>query len=172
MAATIELVFVHGIDPGLSRCGYCVIDAAARSPRVVAMGVFRTPPERPVAERLAELLVDFRSVLDEFPAGAVAIERVLFQTNVRTAMSVGQASGVLIAEAAGRGVPVVEYSPNEVKSAVAGHGSADKAQVQEMVRRLLGLSAPPRPADAADAAAIALTHVAMGALGRSVERAR
>jgi crossover junction endodeoxyribonuclease RuvC len=121
---------------------------------------------------LAELLVDFRSVLDEFPADAVAIERVLFQTNVRTAMSVGQASGVLVAEAAGRGVPVVEYSPNEVKSAVAGHGAADKAQVQEMVRRLLGLSAPPRPPDAADAAAIALTHVAVGSLGRCVERAR
>jgi len=136
----------------------------------VALGVFRTDPSRPVPQRLAELLQDFRTVLDEFPAGAVAVERVLFQTNVRTAMGVGQASGVLMAEAAGRGVDVVEYSPNEVKSAIAGDGAADKEQVQEMVRRLLGLQQAPRPADASDAAAIALTHVAVASLSRRVER--
>jgi crossover junction endodeoxyribonuclease RuvC len=165
-------VFVHGIDPGLSRCGYCVIDASARAPRAVALGVFRTDPSAPVPQRLAELLVDFCSVLDEFPASSLAVERVLFQANVRTAMGVGQASGVLVAEAARRGVPVAEYSPNEIKSAVAGDGAADKRQVQEMVRRLLGLAAPPRPADAADAAAIALTHVAVGSLARRVGVAR
>jgi crossover junction endodeoxyribonuclease RuvC len=159
----MERMFVYGVDPGLSRCGYCVLDASGRDPRAVALGVFRTEPQLPVPERLAELLVDFRSLLAEFPPHSVAVERVLFQTNVRTAMGVGQASGVLMAEAASRGVPVREYSPNEVKQAVTGDGAADKAQVQQMVQLLLRLAAPPRPPDAADAAAIALTHVAVTA---------
>jgi crossover junction endodeoxyribonuclease RuvC len=159
----MERMFVYGLDPGLSRCGYCVLDARGRDPHAVALGVFRTEPQLPVPERLAELLVDFRSLLAEFPPYSVAVERVLFQTNVRTAMGVGQASGVLMAEAASRGVPVREYSPNEVKQAVTGDGAADKAQVQQMVQLLLRLAAPPRPPDAADAAAIALTHVAVTA---------
>jgi len=110
--------------------------------------------------RLAELWSDVHQLLDEFPPQAVAIERVLFQTNVRTAISVAQAAGVVMAEAASRGIEVVEYSPNQVKDAVAGYGGADKEQVQQMVQILLRLDQPPRPADAADAAAIALTHVA------------
>ncbi|CAN5687922.1 hypothetical protein BH10ACT3_BH10ACT3_12860 [soil metagenome] len=88
---------------------------------------------------------------------------MLFYTNVRTALSVCQASGGVMAEAAGRGIDVVEYSPNQVKDAVAGYGGADKEQVQQMVQMLLGLAEPPRPADAADAAAIALTYVAFNA---------
>ncbi len=126
----------------------------------MALGVFRTDPAKQVPERLAELWSDVRALLDEFRPGAVAIERVLFQTNVRTAMSVGQASGVVMAEAASRSLPVVEYSPNQVKDAVAGFGGADKEQVQRMVQMLLALDAPPSPPDAADAAAVALTHVA------------
>jgi crossover junction endodeoxyribonuclease RuvC len=153
-------VFVLGVDPGLSRCGYCVVQVERGHTRAVALGVFRTAPADPVPTRLAELWSDVRSVLDEFPVDAVAVERVLFQVNVRTAMSVGQASGVVMAEAASRGLPVREYSPNEVKDAVAGHGSADKAQVQRMVQVLLDLDTPPEPPDAADAAAVALTHVA------------
>lgn len=154
-------MFVIGIDPGLSRCGYCVLEATAgRPPRAVALGTFTTPPDRAVPQRLAELRADVVALLDEYPVGAVAVERVLFQVNVRTAMSVGQASGVVMAEAASRGCEVVEYSPNEVKEAVTGDGAADKEQVQVMVQRLLGLAAPPRPADAADAAAVALCHVA------------
>lgn len=158
---TIEPVFVLGVDPGLSRCGYCVLGGDPRRPRAAALGVLRTSPEAPVPARLAELAGDFRALLDEFRPAAVAVERVLFQVNVRTAMGVGQASGVLMAEAAGRGLDVVEYSPNQVKDAVAGHGAADKDQVQRMVQILLDLPAPPSPPDAADAAAIALTHLAM-----------
>ena len=116
--------------------------------------------------RLAELRDDFRGLLDEFSPTAVAVERVLFQVNVRTAMGVGQASGVLMAEAASRGTDVAEYSPNQVKDAVAGHGDADKEQVQQMVQILLDLPAPPNPPDAADAAAVALTHVAMAGVPR------
>lgn len=153
-------MFVLGVDPGLSRCGYCVVQSERGRTRAVALGVFRTDPGNTVPDRLAELVRDVRGLLDEFPVDSVAIERVLFQVNVRTAMSVGQASGVVMAEAAGRGLGVTEYSPNEVKDAVAGFGGADKAQVQRMVQLLLDLPAVPDPPDAADAAAVALTHVA------------
>jgi crossover junction endodeoxyribonuclease RuvC len=157
-------VFVLGIDPGLSRCGYCVLrvgGSGSRTDRAVALGVFRTDPALSIPVRLAELAADVSALLDEFPPTAVAVERVLFQVNVRTAMSVGQASGVVMAEAARRGVDVVEYSPNQVKDTVAGHGGADKAQVQRMVQLLLDLPVPPEPPDAADAAAIALTHASV-----------
>jgi crossover junction endodeoxyribonuclease RuvC len=153
-------VFVLGIDPGLSRCGYCCLDGSTRPPTPIALGIVTTPPGTPVPNRLAELQHEIRLLLDECRPQVVAIERVLFQTNVRTAMSVGQASGVVMAEAAGRGCDVVEYSPNQVKEAVAGFGGADKEQVTQMVQMLLGLAKPPRPADAADAAAIALCHLA------------
>lgn len=154
-------MFVVGIDPGLSRCGYCVlaVQGPGRS-RAVAVGVITTPVDLPVPRRLAILQRDVRDLFDDYPPGAVAIERVLFQVNVSTAMSVGQASGIVMAEAASRGCDVVEYSPNQVKEAIAGYGSADKEQVQEMVRRLLGHTTVLRPADAADAAAVALCHVA------------
>jgi crossover junction endodeoxyribonuclease RuvC len=163
-------VFVLGVDPGLSRCGYCVVQSVRGRTRAVALGVFRTDPADVVPARLAELLADVRGLLDEFPVSAVALERVLFQVNVRTAMSVGQASGVIMAEAAGRGMDVAEYSPNEIKDAVAGYGSADKVQVQRMVQLLLELDAVPEPPDAADAAAVALTHVAhtAGRTGRAL----
>ena len=134
---------------------------AAATPGPLRWACCARTPASPCRNRLAELSADFRSLLDEFSPVAVAVERVLFQVNVRTAMGVGQASGVLMAEAAGRGMDVVEYSPNQVKDAVAGHGNADKKQVQRMVQILLDLAEPPHPPDAADAAAIALTHVAM-----------
>lgn len=119
-----------------------------------------TPADDPLPHRLAEIQQEVRALIEEWRPEAVAVERVLFQVNVRTAMGVGQSSGVVMAEAARQGVPVVEYSPNEIKSAVAGYGGADKEQVATMVQRLLGLPAPPRPADAADAAAVALCHLA------------
>jgi len=164
-------VFVLGLDPGLTRCGYCVLDATdPRTPRAAALGVLRTEPTDAVHFRLAELQREVRSLLAEFRPSAVAVERVLFQVNVRTAMSVGQASGVAMVEAVAAGCEVAQYSPNEVKSAVAGWGGADKEQVQRMVQTLLGLAVPPHPFDAADAAALALCHVAMAptraALGR------
>src|SRR3954462_5087094 len=123
--------FVLGIDPGLSRCGYCVLAVEGRGDsRAVAAGVLTTPTDLPVPQRLAMLQRDVRELLDDYPPVAVAIERVLFQVNVSTAMSVGQASGIVMAEAASRGCAVVEYSPNQVKEAVAGHGGAGKEQVQ------------------------------------------
>jgi len=164
-------VFVLGIDPGLSRCGYCVLHHEGRTSRAVALGVITTPPSTELPLRLVELQDEVRSLLVEFEPQVLAVERVLFQVNARTAMSVGQASGICMAEAAARGCDVVQYSPNQVKQVVAGWGGADKQQVQRMVQSLLHLPAPPKPADAADAAALALCHVAMAPMRRAVAAA-
>lgn len=152
-------VFVLGIDPGLSRCGYGVVEHGRR-PRAIAAGVIRTDPalERPV--RLRELQLEVRSLIAEYRPAVVAIERILFQANVASAMSVGQASGLVMAEASGLGCVVVEYSPNEVKQAVAGWGGAGKDEVGQMVQTLLNLPKLLKPADAADAVAVALCHLA------------
>ena len=119
-----------------------------------------TPAEMDRALRLAELQSDIRALIAELKPDVVAVERVLFQRNAATAMSVGQAVGVVLAESAAAGCEVVEYSPNEVKEAVAGWGGADKQEIAEMVRVLLGLGELLRPADAADAVAVALCHLA------------
>jgi crossover junction endodeoxyribonuclease RuvC len=165
-------MFVLGIDPGLSRCGYCVL-ATGSSPargRAVALGVITTPPSDPLPRRLVELQAEIRDLVAEHRPAVLAIERLLFQVNVRTAMAVGQASGVVIAEAAAAGCDVAEYSPNQVKQAVAGWGGASKEQVQRMVQTLLGLAEVPDPPDAADAAAVALCHVAMAPLAAAAAR--
>jgi crossover junction endodeoxyribonuclease RuvC len=153
---------VLGIDPGLSRCGYGCLDAgsAGRGARPVAIGVLRTPVAVPVPERLAELQRELRALIAELRPDAVAVERVFFQTNVRTAIGVAQASGLALAEAVNAGAVVAEYTPNQVKEAVAGWGGAGKEEVGKMVHALLRLEAPLRPADAADAAALALCHLA------------
>jgi len=152
---------VLGVDPGLTRCGYAVLEA--RGPHitaVVSLGVVTTSRDHDVPSRLADLHREMSSLLDECQPEEVAVERVFFQNNVRTAMSVGQASGVALSLAALRGLTVQQYTPSQVKDAVTGWGGADKAQVQRMVQARLGLSRPPQPADAADAAAIALCHIA------------
>jgi crossover junction endodeoxyribonuclease RuvC len=128
----------------------------------VAFGVIRTPPGDPLPDRLAALHAELEGLLSELRPAAVAVERVFFQTNVRTAMSVGQASGLALAVAARAGVPVCQYTPNEVKQAVAGYGAAGKAQVQAMVTRLLHLPEVPKPPDAADALALAICHLSAG----------
>lgn len=153
-------MFVLGIDPGVSRCGYACIQATRNGPHALAIGVIRTAPSDPLPNRLAELQAELRSLMDEFSPDVLSVERVLFQNNARTAMSVGQASGIAMVEAATRSIDVVQYSPNEVKLAVAGYGGADKDQMQRMVKTLLGLETVPKPADAADAAGLALCHIA------------
>jgi crossover junction endodeoxyribonuclease RuvC len=164
-------MFVLGIDPGVSRCGYAVVHQEADRPRAVALGVLTTPPSDPIHLRLAELQGELRGLIEQFHPAAVAVERVLFQVNVRTAMSVGQASGLAMAEAATAGCDVVEYSPNQVKQAIAGYGGATKSQMQQMVQTLLGLPEPPRPPDVADAAALALCHLAMAPVHAAAARA-
>lgn len=162
---------VLGIDPGVSRCGYGVVRRDGTRFRAVAYGVIRTPAREELPIRLGTLLHELDALIDEFHPSALAVERVLFQVNTRTAMSVGQASGLALALAGRAGIPVVNYSPNEVKLAVAGDGGAGKHEVQQMVMRLLQLAEVPDPPDAADALALALCHcwraplAAQGALG-------
>lgn len=164
---------VLGIDPGLTRCGYAVLDGRGPGAAVaVAMGVIRTSASDELPARLALLRDELVALLTEFQPHAVAVERVFFQTNVRTAMSVGQASGLALCEASAAGCEVAQYTPNEVKGAIAGYGAADKTQVAKMVQARLRLSQLPKPADAADAAAIALCHLAMAPMRRRVAAAQ
>jgi crossover junction endodeoxyribonuclease RuvC len=149
---------VLGIDPGVSRCGYGAVIRDHGVLRATACGVIRTAPADPLPERLLALDEELRALVAQIRPSALAVERVLFQANVRTAMSVGQASGVALVVAARAGVPVTQYSPNEVKLAVTGDGRADKLAVQTMVTRLLSLRDIPKPADAADALALACCH--------------
>ncbi len=166
-------LIVLGIDPGLTRCGFAVLAAqSVNRVSALSLGVIRTPPSEPLPQRLAMLRREFAALMDEFAPHAVAVEQVFFQVNVRTAMSVGQASGLALAEAAARGLDVVQYSPNQVKDAVAGWGAATKEQVQRMVQARLGLSAPPQPADAADAAALALCHLAIAPARQRISAAQ
>lgn len=150
---------IIGIDPGVSRCGYGVVKRHGGGRfEAISYGVITTSPSDPMPQRLLSIATEIDALVVEHRPSGMAVERVLFQNNARTAMSVGQANGLALVAAARHLVPVVEYSPNEVKLAVCGDGAADKAAVQAMVTRLLGLTEIPRPADAADALAIALTH--------------
>jgi crossover junction endodeoxyribonuclease RuvC len=165
-------VYVLGIDPGLSRCGYGVVSGEANGPRAVAVGVLRTSPEHATPARLAEIQTDLRALIAEHQPQVVAIERVLFQVNVRTAIPTAQAAGIAMAEAVAAGCEVIEYSPNQVKQAVAGVGGADKDQMERMVQTLLGIAKPLRPVDAADAVAVALCHLAHAPMRGRVAAAR
>jgi crossover junction endodeoxyribonuclease RuvC len=163
-------VFVLGVDPGLSRCGYGVL-ASEPWLRVVAAGVITTAPARSIEHRLGELHAELGALVDELRPDVMVVERVFFQVNARTAMAVGQAGGVALLVAATRGVVVAQYGANEVKQAVAGYGAAPKEQVQRMVARQLGLARPPTPPDVADALALALCHLARRGLQGAVARA-
>jgi crossover junction endodeoxyribonuclease RuvC len=156
-------VRVLGVDPGLTRCGLGVVDGApGRALSLVEVGVVRTPPEDDVAARLLALEEQFEAWLTVHRPDAVAVERVFSQRNVRTVMGTAQAGAVAIVCAARRGLPVALHTPSEVKAAVTGNGRADKEQVTFMVVRLLRLADPPRPADAADALALAICHLWRG----------
>ena len=150
---------VLGVDPGLTRCGLGVVDGVPGRVRLVEVGVVRTPSGDDLGARLVALEVAFEAWLDRLRPDAVAVERVFAQANVRTVMGTAQAGAVAITCAARRGLPVVLHTPSEVKAAVTGSGRADKDQVGTMVARLLGLAGPPRPADAADALALAICHL-------------
>jgi crossover junction endodeoxyribonuclease RuvC len=152
-------VIVLGIDPGLAATGYGVV--AQRGGRLLALdgGVIDTPAGRPSEARLAAIFDRVGDLLAEHDPGAVALEALYFGQNVRTAFAVGQARGVALLAAGQRAVPCVDYTPQQIKSAVCGSGRAAKGQVQDMVKRLLGLSERPRPDHAADALAVAICHL-------------
>jgi crossover junction endodeoxyribonuclease RuvC len=151
---------VLGVDPGLTRCGIAVVDGAVgRKLTCVDVGVIRTPVDADLAVRLLAVADAVEDWLDRHKPEVVAVERVFSQYNVRTAMGTAQAGGVVALAAARRGLPVMFHTPSEVKAAVTGSGRADKAQVTGMVTKLLGLAQAPKPADAADAIAIAICHI-------------
>jgi crossover junction endodeoxyribonuclease RuvC len=153
-------VRVLGVDPGLTRCGLAVVDGGTgRSVAAVAVDVVRTPVDAPLARRLLEVSEAAEEWLDRHRPDVVAVERVFSQYNVRTAMGTAQAGGVVALAAARRGIAVEFHTPSEVKAAVTGSGRADKAQVTMMVTRLLKLTEAPKPADAADALALAICHL-------------
>jgi crossover junction endodeoxyribonuclease RuvC len=154
---------VLGVDPGLTRCGLGIVDGApGRALTLVEVGVVRTPSDEDVGARLLTLEEHIETWLTAHRPDAVAVERVFSQRNVRTVMGTAQAGAVAIVCAARRGLPVALHTPSEVKAAVTGNGRADKDQVTAMVMRLLRLTAPPRPADAADALALAICHLWRG----------
>lgn len=160
---TVGHMRVLGIDPGLTRCGIGVIDGTpGRSLRLVGADVIRTSPDADIAARLLTLEQAIDGWLADFRPDAVAVERVFSQHNVRTVMGTAQAGAVAIICAARRGMPVALHTPSEVKAAVTGSGRAGKPQVTEMVTRLLRMTSPPRPADAADALALAICHLWRG----------
>jgi crossover junction endodeoxyribonuclease RuvC len=165
-------VRVLGVDPGLTRCGVGVVDGAPGAAlRMAGVGVVRTPADAPIGDRLVEVERGLESWLDAYAPDAVAVERVFSQHNVRTVMGTAQASAVAILCAARRGLPVHLHTPSEVKAAVTGSGRADKAQVGAMVTRLLRLAEPPKPADAADALALAICHIWRGGAADRLARA-
>jgi crossover junction endodeoxyribonuclease RuvC len=152
-------VRVLGVDPGLTRCGIGVVEGVPGRVRLVDVGVVRTPATDELGARLVALETAFEAWLDRLSPDVVAVERVFSQANVRTVMGTAQAGAVAIVCAARRGLPVVLHTPSEVKAAVTGSGRADKDQVGTMVARLLRLDGPPKPADAADALALAICHL-------------
>ncbi len=147
-----------GFDPGTARLGYGVIESEP-DPRAIDFGVIVTDSAMPMAQRLLVIHDAVGELIDRYHPTAVSVELLFFARNVTTAMTVGQARGVILLAAAERDVPVAEYSPSEVKQAVVGYGKADKRQIQEMVRIMLGLASAPQPDDAADALAVAICHV-------------
>ncbi len=153
-------MLVIGIDPGTARTGYGLVRQDPGGDLVyVAAGVITTPAESPMPDRLLQLHSQLSEILSLHRPQSGAVEKLFFQRNVSTAMSVGQARGVAILALAEAGIPVGEYSPREIKDAVAGHGAADKRQMQDMVKLLLKLDARPRPDDVADALAVAICHL-------------
>src|ERR1700761_6103632 len=157
---------VFGIDPGLTRCGLGVVDVTPGGAlTLVDVGVARTPADDEISQRLLALEEQFEAWLTEHQPDAVAVERVFSQHNVRTVMGTAQAGAVAIVCAARRGLPVALHTPSEVKAAVTGNGRAGKDQVTTMVMRLLRLTDPPRPADAADALALAICPLWRGGGG-------
>jgi crossover junction endodeoxyribonuclease RuvC len=154
---------VLGIDPGLTRCGVGVIEGQpARPPRLVAVDVIRTDHDGEISLRLLTIAEAVEAAISRYQPDVIALERVFSQRNVRTVMGTAQVSGVVILAAARAAIPVVLHTPTEVKAAITGSGRADKAQVAAMVTRLLKLSAAPKPADAADALALAICQLWRG----------
>ena len=153
-----ERLRIMGIDPGIATVGFGVVDAAGMELRYVTCGAITTPAHTLLSARLEQIYDDLVELMEQFRPDALAVEELFFNTNLTTGIAVAHGRGVILLAARRKGIPIYEYTPLQVKQAVAGYGRAEKRQVIDMVRRLLSLSAPPKPDDAADAVALALCH--------------
>jgi crossover junction endodeoxyribonuclease RuvC len=163
---------VLGVDPGLTRCGIGVVEGAVGKPlSLVGVGVILTPVDAPLEKRLLQLEAELEEWISLHKPSVIAVERVFSQHNVRTVMGTGQAAGIALLVAARRNIPVVMHTPSEVKAAVTGSGRANKAQVAEMVKRLLNLETIPKPVDSTDALALAICNIWRGAGNSKIEEA-
>lgn len=149
---------ILGIDPGIATIGFGIVDSDKNRHRLVTCGVITTPAHTSLSSRLEQIYDDLERLLEAFKPDAVSIEELFFNTNITTGIAVAHGRGVILLACRKAGVSIYEYTPLQVKQAVVGYGRAEKAQVMDMVRRLCGLSAPPKPDDAADAVALALCH--------------
>ncbi len=163
---------VLGIDPGLTRCGVGVVEGSVGRPlTMIDVNVIRTSAGEQIAKRLVAIEAGLNAWIEEYQPDAVAVERVFARSDSSTIMGTAQASGIALVVAARRGIPVALHTPSEVKAAVSGSARANKAQVTAMVTRILRLDAPPKPADAADALALAITHVWRGGAQARIDAA-
>lgn len=151
-------MIILGIDPGYAIVGFGILSTQGTKPSLVRCGAINTPAGQEMPARLLQIAEDLESLIRQFQPDVMAIEELFFNNNITTGIGVAQARGVIVMTAAKLGVPIAEYNPSQVKQAVVGYGKAEKRQVMDMTKRLLGLSAVPKPDDAADAVAIALCH--------------
>ncbi len=164
---------ILGIDPGLATVGFGVVEQRQGRLRPVQYGTILTSPDQTTGGRLERIYLGLKELLAQYHPDCLAVEKLFFNRNVTTALTVGQARGVMLLAAEQGRLPVYEYTPLQVKQSTVGYGQADKRQVQEMVRRLLGLSELPKPDDAADALAVALCHAsALPLMARLEEKER
>ncbi|MBQ3410024.1 crossover junction endodeoxyribonuclease RuvC [Candidatus Saccharibacteria bacterium] len=152
---------ILGIDPGTGICGFGVIEVGGKSPRMLDNGVIATPPHTPLEDRLLDIYESLNEIIDQDKPDEVSIEKLFFTKNITTGISVAEARGVVLLVCKQHHLPVYEYTPNEIKKTMTGYGSADKKQMQEMVKLHLKLNQIPKPDDAADALAAAITHSLM-----------
>jgi crossover junction endodeoxyribonuclease RuvC len=160
---------VLGIDPGTAIVGWGMVEGEGQDLRLLEYGVIRTPAHMPLSERLLLIYDGIRELLDTFQPHGVGVEQLFFARNVTTALPVAHARGVILLALQQAGIPLREFTPMEIKQAVTGYGKADKQQMQQMVRLLLGLESIPRPDDAADAVAVAICYHHVAAYGRLTE---
>lgn len=151
-------MLILGIDPGYAIVGFGLIESQGMKQKLVACGAINTPAGVRLSARLWQIAIDMEELITQFKPDALAIEELFFNNNVTTGIGVAQARGVILMTAEKMGIPIFEYNPSQVKIAVVGYGKAEKRQVMDMTKRILGLSSVPKPDDAADAVAIALCH--------------
>lgn len=158
-------MIILGIDPGIAIVGWGVVDFTANKLRPIAYGAITTPAHTPITSRLSTIYNELSAIIDKYKPDAMSVEELFFNTNVKTAITVAHARGIVLLCAAQKGVPDFEYTPLQAKQALTGYGRADKAQMQNMVKIMLGLNAVPKPDDVADALAIAICHAHSANLG-------